>query len=74
MAEDATVKGIQPSTENFDGSKLRVAIVHARWNKLIIDALVKGAVDTLKERGVQAQSITVVEVPGSFELPFAVQT
>lgn len=74
MAEDATVKGIQPSTQNFDGSKLRVAIVHARWNKVIIDALVKGAVDALKERGVQDQSITVLEVPGSFELPFAVKT
>lgn len=74
MAEDATVKGIQPSTENFDGSKLRIAIVHARWNKIIIDALVKGAVETLKQRGVQDKSITVLEVPGSFELPFAVKT
>ncbi|KAG8993886.1 hypothetical protein FRB90_000573 [Tulasnella sp. 427] len=74
MAEDATVKGIQPSGEDFDGSKLRIAIVHARWNKTIIDALVKGAIDTLKERGVQDQSITVLEVPGSFELPFAVKS
>ncbi|KAG8859371.1 hypothetical protein FRB96_004586 [Tulasnella sp. 330] len=72
MSTDATVKGLEPSSEHFDGSKLRVAIVHARWNRVIIDALVAGTVGKLKERGVLEQNIVVETVPGSFELPFAV--
>ncbi|KAG8963424.1 hypothetical protein FRC03_003013 [Tulasnella sp. 419] len=69
---DPTIKGIEPSTEVFDGSKLRIAIVHARWNKTVIDALVTGAVEKLKERGVLEPNIVILSVPGSFELPFAV--
>lgn len=72
MSTDATVKGLEPSSEQFDGSKLRVAIVHARWNKSVIDSLVAGAVAKLKERGVLEQNIVIQTVPGSFELPFAV--
>lgn len=72
MSADTTVKGLEPSSEHFDGSKLRVAIVHARWNRVIIDALVAGTVRKLKERGVLEQNIVVETVPGSFELPFAV--
>ncbi|KAG9039184.1 hypothetical protein FRB95_011769 [Tulasnella sp. JGI-2019a] len=72
MSTDATVKGLEPSSEQFDGSKLRVAIVHARWNRAVIDSLVAGAVTKLKERGVLEQNIVIETVPGSFELPFAV--
>ncbi len=65
------VKGVAPSEVQYDGSGLRVAIVHARWNKVIIDALVKGATSKLLERGVQQSNIIVQSVPGSFELPLA---
>jgi len=65
------VKGLSPSSETFDGSALRIAIVHARWNKEVIDALVGGAVAKLKERGVKEQNILIQSVPGSFELPLA---
>lgn len=65
------VKGVTPSEVQYDGSGLRVAIVHARWNKVIIDALVKGAMAKLVERGVQQSNIVVQSVPGSFELPLA---
>ena len=68
---DHTIKGLTPSDINYDGSKLRVAIVHARWNKVIIDALVAGAVTKLKERGVPESNIVIQTVPGSFELPLA---
>ena len=70
--EDATIKGIDVNTEQFDGSKLRIGIVHARWNKVVIDALVAGAVKALKERGVLEQNIVTQTVPGSYELPLAV--
>ncbi|KAJ7578456.1 dimethylribityllumazine synthase [Mycena floridula] len=65
-----SIKG--PSSEHsYDGSPLRVAIVHARWNKTVIDALVTGAVDKLKASGVKESNIVIESVPGSFELPLA---
>ena len=68
---DHTIKGLTPSEIKYNGSELRIAIVHARWNKIIIDALVAGAVAKLKERGVRESNIVVQTVPGSFELPLA---
>ena len=68
---DATVKGLVPSDVEYDGSNLRIAIVHARWNKAVIDSLVAGAVAKLKERGVKESNIVIQSVPGSFELPLA---
>ena len=55
------------------GSDLRIGIVHARWNPNIINPLVEGAKKSLKEAGVKEQNIVVQNVPGSYELPFAVQ-
>ena len=55
------------------GSAIRVAIVHARWNSQIINALVDGARRSLLKAGVKEANIVVQDVPGSFELPFAVQ-
>ncbi|KAJ3928076.1 MAG: 6,7-dimetjyl-8-ribityllumazine synthase [Lentinula lateritia] len=64
------IKGPSPDAK-VDGSSLRIAIVHARWNKVIIDALVAGALKKLKEAGVKESNIVVESVPGSFELPIA---
>lgn len=58
---------------SFPGSHLRIAIVHARWNTAIISALVNGARKSLLAAGVQEPNIVVQDVPGSYELPFAVQ-
>ncbi|KAG1903892.1 6,7-dimethyl-8-ribityllumazine synthase [Suillus fuscotomentosus] len=65
----SSIKG--PSSAQFDGSSLRIAIVHARWNKTVIDSLVAGAINKLKACGVKDSNIIVQSVPGSFELPFA---
>jgi len=69
----STIKGISQTEVAHDGSSLRVAIVHARWNKVIIDSLIAGAIAKLKERGVKDNNIVIQSVPGSFELPFACQ-
>ena len=53
------------------GSGRKVAIVAARFNNLIVDRLVEGAVDQLVRHGVGADDITLVRVPGAFELPLA---
>lgn len=65
----SSIKG--PSTSQFDGSSLRVAIVHARWNKVVIEALIAGAIAKLIESGVKDTNIVVLSVPGSYELPLA---
>jgi len=68
-----TVKDHPLFPEKFDGSSLRIAIVHARWNKPVIDALIAGAVRKIKESGVKDHNIIIQSVPGSFELPLACQ-
>ncbi|SCU99010.1 LANO_0F00474g1_1 [Lachancea nothofagi CBS 11611] len=65
------VKGLGKPDQVYDGSNVKVGIIHARWNKEIIDALVKGAIDRMLSLGVQEQNIIVETVPGSFELPYA---
>jgi len=50
---------------------VKVSLVVAKWNKEITDGLKKGAVDALLQLGMYERNINVVEVPGSFELPFA---
>jgi len=47
----------------------RVAIVAARFNEFIVASLLKGARAAWHERGGAAQDLTVVHVPGAFELP-----
>ncbi|KAL9595086.1 MAG: hypothetical protein Q9219_006660 [cf. Caloplaca sp. 3 TL-2023] len=58
----------------LDGSSLRVAIVHARWNTAIISALVAGARKAVIKSGVKEENLVIQDVPGSYELPYAVQS
>ena len=51
----------------------RFAIVVARFNGYIVESLLAGAMDTLLRLGVPASDITVVRVPGAFEMPVTVQ-
>jgi 6,7-dimethyl-8-ribityllumazine synthase len=46
-----------------------IAIVVARFNDLITKRLLDGAMNTLLRHGGSAENITVVHVPGSFEIP-----
>src|SRR6516225_7145261 len=51
----------------------RFAIVAARFNSAIVDALLTGALDGLKRHGVADDAIEVARVPGSFEIPLVAQ-
>jgi 6,7-dimethyl-8-ribityllumazine synthase len=62
-----------PTTQQHDGSNLRIGIVHARWNSTVIEPLVAGAKAKLLECGVKESNIAVQSCPGSWELPMAVQ-
>jgi 6,7-dimethyl-8-ribityllumazine synthase len=51
----------------------RFAVVASRFNHFVVDRLVEGAVDALVRHGAKAEAITVVRVPGAWELPAAVR-
>jgi 6,7-dimethyl-8-ribityllumazine synthase len=53
---------------------MRFAIVVARWNSFITERLLQGALDALRRSGCRDQDITVVRVPGSFEIPSQART
>ncbi|MEO6867902.1 MAG: 6,7-dimethyl-8-ribityllumazine synthase [Gaiellales bacterium] len=59
----------QPGTASAAGS--RWAIVVARFNGRITDALFQGAVEALVEAGASADQIRAVSVPGAVEIPLA---
>jgi 6,7-dimethyl-8-ribityllumazine synthase len=54
-----------------DASRLRFGIVCARWNPTVTDAMLRSALDALRRHGAPSGNVTVVRVPGAFELPAA---
>jgi len=50
---------------------IRFAIIVGQYNSFITDRLLVGALDALKSHGADDESILVVRVPGSFEIPQA---
>ena len=54
---------------NLLAGNVRVAVVVARFNELVTERLLCGAVDTFRRHGIADDQITVVRVPGSFEIP-----
>ena len=50
----------------------RWVIVAARWNEFVTGPLVNGAADALRDHGASDDAITLVWVPGAFEVPSAV--
>lgn len=56
---------------NYSATTARICILAARFNGFIVESLVQGAVDTLKRHGISDNNITLIHVPGAFELPLA---
>jgi len=52
---------------------LRIAIVASRFNGLIVEPLVAGAVDAIVRSGGSADNVTIVRCPGAWELPQVVR-
>ena len=57
---------------SIDGSK-KVAIISSRFNHIITDRLVEGAKDAFLRHGGKDENLSLVLVPGAFEIPFALQ-
>lgn len=66
----STVKTIEGNYQNGSAS---YGIAVARFNSFIVDRLLDGALDALRKHGVQDKDITIVKVPGAYELPLAVK-
>ncbi len=57
----------------LDATGMRFAIVVARFNDFVAQRLLEGSVDALVRHGGAEDDLTVVWVPGSFEIPLAAQ-
>lgn len=57
----------------FRPGSVRFCLVVARWNSFIVEHLEEGALDALRRHGVAEENITIVRVPGSFEIPLALE-
>jgi 6,7-dimethyl-8-ribityllumazine synthase len=62
MSAEKVVEG------GFSSAGMKFAVVASRFNGFIVDRLVEGAVEALVRTGCDAGAITIVRVPGSFEL------
>ncbi len=64
------------TTRTIEGSLIvpkgaRFGIVASRFNHLVVDRLIEGAVDALVRHGAKPQDVVLVRVPGAWELPIA---
>ena len=56
---------------DFSADTAKYALVVGRFNSTIVDGLCSGAIDALRRHGVPEANITIVKVPGAFEIPLA---
>ena len=67
MSEIRVIEG------ELTASGARFAILATRFNHFIVDSLLAGAKDALRRHGAKDEEITVIYVPGAFELPLVAQ-
>jgi len=65
-----SIKTVEGGMTITDG---KFCVVVARWNSFVVESLEKGAIDTLLRHGATEEDITVVRVPGAFEMPLALE-
>jgi 6,7-dimethyl-8-ribityllumazine synthase len=59
---------------NLDAKGLSFGIVVSRFNSFICERLLEGAIDALVRHGASETDITVVRIPGAFEIPLAAKS
>jgi len=64
---------MQDFAGKMESKGLKIGIVVSRFNEMITEKLLTGALDTLRQTGIADQDITLVRVPGCFEIPVASQ-
>jgi len=58
---------------NGAGAHRRIAVVVSKFNNFVTDRLQSGALAALTSSGVAANDVTLIRVPGAFEIPLAAQ-
>jgi len=67
--------GVVPAIEGeLSAVGMKFAVITTRWNTVITDRLLQGALDCLRRSGATMQDIEVVRVPGAWEIPNAART
>jgi 6,7-dimethyl-8-ribityllumazine synthase len=67
--------GAVPATEGgLNAEEMKFAVITTRWNTVITDRLLQGALDCLRRSGAAMADIEVVRVPGAWEIPNAART
>jgi 6,7-dimethyl-8-ribityllumazine synthase len=56
---------------DFSAVTAKFGIVVARFNSFVVEELLSGAIDALRRHGVNEASITIIRVPGAYEMPLA---
>jgi 6,7-dimethyl-8-ribityllumazine synthase len=69
----ADLTSIRRVEGRLDAGFARFAIVATQWYDEILDPLIAGSLQTLREAGAQDKDITLIRVPGAFELPLALE-
>lgn len=64
---------IQTIEGRLEAKGVKVALVAARFNDFIVDRLISGAVDYLTRHGMDREDMTLVRLPGAFEMPVVVR-
>jgi 6,7-dimethyl-8-ribityllumazine synthase len=62
-----------PKSRAIDGAAFRIGVAAARFNEGLVDGLLAHVVAGLQTAGVKGQNVTIVRVPGSHEVPWAVR-
>jgi 6,7-dimethyl-8-ribityllumazine synthase len=65
MADIKVIEG------DFTQCSGRYALVVGRFNGFVVESLVSGAIDTLRRHGIADSDITLIRVPGAYEMPLA---
>ncbi len=60
---------IQIIEGTYSASGIKLAIVASRFNNFIVEHLIAGAIDYIVRTGGNKESITLIRVPGAFEIP-----
>jgi 6,7-dimethyl-8-ribityllumazine synthase len=69
------VKGKPVAVEgDVSAAGMKFGLVAARWNAVITDRLLDGALDALLRSGARREDVQVVRVPGAWEIPSAART
>ena len=67
--------GVEPAIEGgVSAEGMKFVVVTTRWNTVITDRLLQGALDCLRRSGAAREDVTVVRVPGAWEIPSAART